>query len=379
MNPIDRYNPKQKSLKRYALAFLIASGATVLSTQTVFAKLPYQDYQPAGQQVDQSSVQPPPIGNGQSPREEIGGDSGATSAPASKPVTAGNGTLFPTVQGAGRTTVFVYAQTYSSSGEYRGLRLVTTLRPDALSAEQIININSVLGIDMTNGDATMQITANDAQLSQLDTYLNPGASQSQWGTSQIESPAQSGGNAITSGNTFTMFPNGRSFISQDPSVGVGDPSNTTANPPKTIYPAQTIPIQINKPPTQNGLSIAGHPISPVLPFVFVMCRWLVIAGVVFATVKISLASYAVVMGHPYAGSRVIAAASGLLMLLSAFTIYKIVLLNSTHSNSSYYAAYSRTNYTQTSPLQTPNLPIVPTATPNRPARSGITVAPFFGN
>jgi hypothetical protein len=71
----------------------------------------------------------------------------------------------------------------------------------------------------------------------------------------------------------------------------------------------------------------------VLPTVPNLCRYLVILGVVAATVWIIQASMAMVMGNQYAGGRIIGAAGGLLLLLSGYTIWKIVQMDAMHANS----------------------------------------------
>lgn len=72
-----------------------------------------------------------------------------------------------------------------------------------------------------------------------------------------------------------------------------------------------------------------HPLQTVPRF----ARYLVILGVVSATIFMSLAAWSMVLGHPYGASRVVGAAAGLILLLSGYTIWKIVQMNTTDSNS----------------------------------------------
>src|SRR5690606_25257569 len=51
------------------------------------------------------------------------------------------------------------------------------------------------------------------------------------------------------------------------------------------------------------------------------------------TIFMALASWSMIMGHPYGASRVIGAAAGLMLLLSAYTIWKIVQMNTYNANS----------------------------------------------
>ena len=70
-----------------------------------------------------------------------------------------------------------------------------------------------------------------------------------------------------------------------------------------------------------------------LPTVKTFSRYLVILGVVMATIIVSLAAWSMVFGSPYGGSRVIGAVGGLLLLLAGYTIWKIVQMNTFDFNS----------------------------------------------
>jgi hypothetical protein len=78
-----------------------------------------------------------------------------------------------------------------------------------------------------------------------------------------------------------------------------------------------------------------------LPTVRTFSRYLVILGVVVATVFVSLAAWSMVFGNPYGGSRVIGAVGGLLLLLAGYTIWKIVQMNTFHANSTGWEAHYR--------------------------------------
>jgi hypothetical protein len=64
-----------------------------------------------------------------------------------------------------------------------------------------------------------------------------------------------------------------------------------------------------------------------LPHVQILARYLVILGVVAATVMMAFAAYSVVLGEDGAGARVIHIAGGLMLLFMAFTIWKIAQAN----------------------------------------------------
>jgi hypothetical protein len=328
---------------------------------------------PAGQAPAQGM--PPPPGSGANAPLEIGGDTGSPPPLTSGAADRTAGTRFPTAQNVqNATTVYVYVQTYSgpngttpnglpgaspANPAYRGLRMAMTIRPNTLTQDQINSINTILGINMQNGQEIIPVTTTTNNVELINTILYPGASQQKWGISQMENG---------------VFPNGRLVIKNDPSTGVGAVANVGS---LSIQP-QTSPLQ--RPWDASSYITIPYITIPVLPYVYVMGRWLVIAGVVFATVKISLAAYAVAMGHPYAGSRVIAAVSGLMMLLASFTIYKIVRMNAGQTG----PAANVYNNSQTSgagaiPASYPNVPGVPTAASGQPKRSGIPVIPLSGN
>jgi hypothetical protein len=116
-----------------------------------------------------------------------------------------------------------------------------------------------------------------------------------------------------------------------------------------------------------------------LPTVKTFCRYLVILGAVCGTIFMALAAAAVVLGHPYAGSRVIGAASGLMLLFCGYTIWKIVQMNTFNANSPDNAQINQAQAqgTVVQP-QAPNLPVTPNA-PGGVGRSPMPVAPLNGN
>ena len=115
------------------------------------------------------------------------------------------------------------------------------------------------------------------------------------------------------------------------------PNNPAMSPSRRER--QTKMVYVDAP--INGFDLDGnprpsHPPYPgwqrqwrmiPMPTVQKFGRSLVIAGVVFACVMVALASFSLVCGHPDAGQRVVATGSGLMLLLAAYTIYKIVMVN----------------------------------------------------
>lgn len=105
-----------------------------------------------------------------------------------------------------------------------------------------------------------------------------------------------------------------------------------------------------------------------LPTVRTFSRYLVILGAVSATVFMSLAAWSMVMGNQYGAARVMGAASGLLMLLAAYTIWKVVQMNTFNANSTGWESHYRDGTPQNLPgpggAQPNNGPFTPPANPN---------------
>jgi hypothetical protein len=145
------------------------------------------------------------------------------------------------------------------------------------------------------------------------------------------------------------------------------------------------------PQMPRPLDTASYQFQGPLPTVKTFCRYLVILGTVMASIWMGKAAWGMCNGHPYAGNRAVATITGLMMLLCAYTIWKIVQMNTfmqTAANQGLTApvntAVANNGMTMQSGqgtvnnLQQPNLPVVP-QTPNTPARSPLPVAPLNGN
>jgi len=157
--------------------------------------------------------------------------------------------------------------------------MVQTLRGDQLSAEQVGKVQSVLGVNLGSGEPSVDVNATPSQLAQLNDILAP-------------YPQTGGG---------------------------GGRKQVVADSPGQGYP---------KPGNENLYDFDGP-----LPTVRTFSRYLVILGVVSATVFMAFAATAVVLGHPYAGSRVIGTAAGLMLLLMGYTVWKVVQMNTFDANS----------------------------------------------
>lgn len=266
--------------------------------------------------------QPPPIGDGNAPAGVTPGDTSAPQQPPTGTADPTPGHNFPTGVGRDRSVVRVF----HTNG--RGEREVTTIRPDTLSNDAMSQIEGILGVNMRSGEQTIEATATDAQLAQIQDALAPYPQ------------------AVDNG--------GRKRIDNDA--------------PGNGYPK----------PDHN--SIYGFTPDHPLPTVWTFSRYLVILGVVVATIFMAMAAYSMVLGHPYAGSRAIGAAGGLMLLLSAYTIWKIVQMNTFNANSDTPAQNINrptTAQVQDAFMARPNTPATPGGGANRGAgRGGVPVQPF---
>lgn len=266
---------------------------------------------------------PPPVGDGNSPAPVTPGDVGGAQAPPSGTADSTPGHNFPTGAGRDRSIVRVFHQ------GARGEKEVTTIRPDTLSNDAISQIEGILGVNMRSGEQQIEATASDAQMEQINDALAPYPQ------------------ATNSG--------GRKVINSD-SPGNGYPK-----------------------PDHN--SLYGYTSDHPLPTVWTFSRYLVILGVVSATIFMSMAAYSMVMGNPYGGSRVFGAAAGMMMLLSAYTIWKIVQMNTYNANSDTPAQ----NVSRPSTAQVQDAFVSRSDTPDPPGaggsngRSGVPVEPLYGH
>ncbi len=116
-----------------------------------------------------------------------------------------------------------------------------------------------------------------------------------------------------------------------------------------------------------------------LPTVQVLSRYLIMIAVVVATILMAFAAFGMVLGEENAGARVIRTAGGFMLLLMAFTIWKIILANLAGLNDAGpWDASSNKLPPQIllpDPAPRQELPQVPTT----PPRSGLPVYPDSGN
>jgi hypothetical protein len=277
---------------------------------------------PSGQQyVDplyqQGATPIEPVGSGSTPPAATTGDPG--SAPADPTGTADptNGSNFQVTQGTNRGVTRMYMQEANN----RGLRYVGGFRFDSLPDDASSTIQGILG----GGGGTGDVTVTADQLEQIQAALAPYP-----GTTTV---------------------NGRKKIMTDsPAAGYPKAGRTSL-----------------------------YAFDGTLPTVQTFSRYLVILGVVAATVFMSLAAWSMVQGNQYAGARVMGSAAGLLMLLASYTIWKIVQMNTFGANSNNPAISQNRQNTLAVPgafSARPNVPITPTQALPGPARDGVPVQPL---
>ncbi|MBS1990357.1 MAG: hypothetical protein JSS83_07555 [Cyanobacteria bacterium SZAS LIN-3] len=307
------------------LSLMVLSGLPALaqgSNQTGFAP-------PTGQPFinplyQQGAPDPPPIGSGNVPPQVNPGDTGAVPAVPSGQADQSNGSDFQVTPGQDRVVAHLYMQDQANG---RGTRYVQTIRGDQLSDEALGQIQGILGVNLIGGNqAAIDVAVTTAQLEQIQEVLAP--------------------------YPQTSMVNGRKKI-------MGD--NPAAGYPK---------------PGRDSL----YAFDGILPTVQTFSRYLVILGVVAATIFMSLAAWAMVQGNPYGGARVMGSAAGLLMLLAAYTIWKIVQMNTFGANSNNPAiSQNRTNTAQipSAFAPRPNVPVTPNqAQVGGAPREGVPVQPL---
>ena len=290
--------------------------------------------------IPQQAIPEPP-GDGPMPLPVKPGDQIAPLPPPTGSAGKGHGTNLYTYHGKDRTEVLVYVNN----------AMALVIRPDQLEDWQIKEINGILGINMLNGAQQIKVKANQKQIEKIqEEVLNP---YPKYTIEHLQRP-----------------------------VLIKDPNGVT----RLIYrdePLKQLPLLSGKsrqnqagadPEKRNRYNYQG-PLPVIRPF----ARYLVLIGLAASTVWIATAAMSVTMGHPYGGARVAQAFFGIGLLLCAYTIYKIVVLNMMHKNSDRIVTPLHRPYdtpVNDAYMQPSSTPPVPFQTPTRPARPGLPVAPL---
>jgi len=319
----------KKEIKSIIKVSTLLTSVWFISVSQVFAAPAYQG-QPGdptyntyaalpSNNTDQQQANALVPGDGSTPNGVTPGDNYNAQPATTGTADTGPGHNLPVGTGNDRTMVRVF---HTNS---RGEREVTTIRPDQLLDDELNRIEGILGINMRSGEALIETTATPQQLEQLNEVLAP-------------------------------------YPQYDMN---GDKKKINRDAPGQNYPKTT---------SLYGFS-SDHP----LPTVWTFSRYLVIAGVVLATVFMSLACYSMVVGSPYAGNRVIACAAGLMMLLSAYTIWKIVQMNTFRANSNdppQVRQGATDAQVQDAFMFRPDVPATPNGNTTTGNRQGVPVVPL---
>lgn len=313
---------QKQFIKTTALSLFALGALSVLAPLTALA----QFAQPLSYPNQNTAPQAEVPGSGSNPAPVNPGDTvGAPPVPtgAADPTT---GNSFPNGVGRDRTVVNVFRNSNGGAlGQPRGNRMVMTIRPDQLSADQLGQVQGILGVNLLSGEQVIQVNASDAQIEQLQ-------------------------QAMAAWPQYQMNGNRKKINNDSPATG---------------YP---------KANENNSYDFQGP-----LPTVRTFSRYLVILGVVCATVFMALAAYSMVLGHPYGGARVIGTAAGLMLLLMGYTIWKIVQMNTFKAMSNTPAISQnrpQTAQVNDANIGPPGLPVTPGGGVGGAGRSGIPVVPF---
>lgn len=192
-------------------------------------------------------------------------------------------TAFPSVINSEHTTVYIHTALRREADLAAKRYMVLTIRPTTLTSEQICDINTILGINMLSGQLTIEADASKHQLELIQSVLAPSANDSTLGLSIINS-------------------NGHKEINRDPNAEQSAALRRSGDDALYVY----------KGP---------------IPAAKTLARMIVVVGLIAATIYVAFAAFSITSGQTHGGSRVIAAASGLILLLMGYTIYKILMMN----------------------------------------------------
>lgn len=233
----------------------------------------------------------PPQGSGPIPAPVTSGDQGTS------PLVP-NASPQPTVPEHGTNFQYEAMPPHSrvnllvDAGDGRGTRVALTFDPGTLSASQQSQIEGALnlGAGALSGNQPYQnIDSSVEEIENIQNILNPPVPPS--GTVGPYSGTPAPGDTIRGKG---MAP--RSFIAAD-------------------QPGQGYPRY-----ESNGIEPKNQEIRE-------FSRYLVIKGVVVACIMLAFAAAGVIFGAQHAGGKVIAAAGGLMLLLMAYSIWKVDMYN----------------------------------------------------
>lgn len=331
MSNSSRDKNKESSAERFAVSgVVVVIFISVLAALVAFAcsSPPAFAVEPLPPYTVPPEPAPPPIGDGPNPQPVIPGDEGAPDAPPSGEHDPTHGNWFPARPSPGSRA---QARLYHSRDD-RGRRNVLTMpvRGGGRSSSSDVDEGYLEGL-------------------QNDQYPWPDG-QSARGRSQrhIEPDGAAVNESLIPTNKIISDRPGNNPLVRGP--GHSNSHNTLWKQEENQLPCPTIRK---------------------------FARLLIIAGVVFGTVYVAFASWAVVLGHPGAGQRAVGSMAGLMLLLMSYAIYKVVMINAFR----FYEPGNADIWRYAAPYATEepsaiDLPDVPGAPGGRPERPGVPVVPL---
>lgn len=256
---------------------------------------------------------PPPPGSGPNAPRVIPGDADGANRPPPSGTALQDpiyGTNFPHRASKPRSIVNVVLDVPEDQTTFNaprpqpgGVHVVLSFRTDALSAEQAQQLHGILGSRMNNLSSYQNVNATQAEIEQMQNILYPNPSEN----------AQ--------------------MITNGPNAGWEAKSLKVNAKPADGYPKpgrDPTPHFVRNSGLDGGGALEAGKLTykSQLTTVRGFCRYLVLLGVVFSTVFMIIAAYGMIQGDRHAGSRITAAAGGLILLLSSYTIWKIAVTNS---------------------------------------------------
>ena len=397
-----KVNPN-KAMASIALATMLASAISMLMPLCALADyaeilggstlrnplVPGASYTNAWQGANQG--QPPPVGDGSIPAPEIRGDMGGPIPPPSGMADPTKGNFFPERVGPGTTPPWMYVpnagRRQTQNGQEQGVFENGQEQNGTFSGPGGKNG----GTDwMNNGGPRNNADGFGPGGKNGGSDWGPGGKNggSEWGAggknggSEWSGGGKNGGSAWgpggknggtgivnnggAAGGAAGMMGGGRSGGTGTTNNGGSNGGVGTVNNGGNPGGVGTVNnggnaggtgVVNNGGPGANAQGMAdrmfNHQVQPnrydyngPLPTVRAFARYLVILGVVASTVFMGMAAWSMVMGSQYGGARVMGSAVGLCMLLAGYTIYKIVMMNTMHANSTGWESHYRNGQAQ---------------------------------
>lgn len=240
-------------------------------------------------------ITPPPPGDyGKAPLE-IKGDQGLPPAVASNKIVRRPETRFP--ERASTANVRSVVRLLGFDPTTKGAAELQTLRLDTLTAAQVAIVEGIFP----------QIAA---QAGQPEIYVNNVTLDQMNQLNQALYPYP---------DTFASENQAR-LAAQQAQVHKGQLGWT---PPQWVQ----VSMQLDAPAPGYPRETRSYQHYWIIPAVKQLSRFLVLIGVIAATIFLAIAAWGFIFGHREGSERVVSALSGLVLLLMAYTIWSVVMIN----------------------------------------------------